>query len=468
VVRDADAFRVGTVGGHAQYEALSARWLLTSHEKHSPSAPYGTPFGNPNTVNTDTRGFAELEFEPVWTNFESLTRVSLDSYHYSAVLPYAPNAIDPESFGNENDEYTGLWGSAEQRLVFKLPPGFKLTLGGAYTRHFKTHQYNIDDRARDGYTGPDAGPISDNDTPFDNVAGYLLADAVISPRVHVSAGARIDYFSRLEFDAGAALSPRLALIIKPYERGNLKIMAGKAFRVPSVYERFYVSATQIQPSSIKPEQVFSAETEFTHRFSSAVTGLVTAYANYVSGLIELNTVSQNGEELNQYGNSDAPVLVLGAETEVRHDFRQGWMLSASVSLNSARYLNDDNLRHVPNSPLILGAAKGAMPIIGRTLALATRLSVEGPRYDNQIYKADIACDPDGLDAAGCPKQGMTKTGVVWDLVFTGAVDRFNASYAVGVYNAMDWQYDTVPSTEFLQRTILQRPRSFLASLSLKF
>ena len=96
------------------------------------------------------------------------------------------------------------------------------------------------------------------------------------------------------------------------------------------------------------------------------------------------------------------------------------------------------------------------------------MSVEGPRYDNQVFKTEVSCDPNGIDAVACPKQGTTDTGVVWDIVFTGAVERFNASYSLGVYNAMDWQYDTVPSTEFLQRTIRQRPRSLLASVSLKF
>jgi len=68
----------------------------------------------------------------------------------------------------------------------------------------------------------------------------------------------------------------------------------------------------------------------------------------------------------------------------------------------------------------------------------------------------------------CPAQGTTKTGVVWDIVFNGGLDRLNANYAIGLYNAMDWSYDTVPSTEYAQRTIRQRPRSVLACLSLKF
>ncbi|MFZ5894584.1 MAG: TonB-dependent receptor domain-containing protein [Myxococcota bacterium] len=468
VVRDADKFRAGTVGGHAWYKALSARWMLHAHKKHSPSSQYETLFGDPSTTNSDTRGFIELEFEPSWEHVESLTRVHFDYYHYANNLPYLPNNLDPASYGVENDEYTGVWGGVEERITIKPTAGLKLTAGADFTQHFTTRQHNIDDRGRPGYVGDDAGPIVDNNNPFKNIAGYALLDAAVSPRIHVAAGARIDYFDKLKFDAAASLSPRVAIIVKPYDRGNLKLMAGKAFRVPSVYERFYVSTTQILPSSIKPEQVLSAEAEFTHRFTSAVSGIITGYTNYVTNLIQLGTVSYNDTTVNQYGNSDAPVLVLGAESEVRHEWRQGFLLSFSASLQKARYLNDDNLRRVPNSPLVLGSAKAVVPIIGRSLVLASRVSVEGPRYDNQYRRTDVACDPEGLSAVPCPRQGTTDTGVVWDIVFSGNIDRYNANYSLGVYNAMDWRYDTVPSTEYVQRTIRQRPRSLLASLGFKF
>lgn len=468
LVRGADAMRAATLGGHAWYRSLSARWMLTSQRKHSPASPFGAPIGDPRTTNTDTRAFVDLQFEPVWSTVEWLTRVHFDTYKYRSNLPYAPNAVDPESFGVENDEYTGIWAGIEERVVLKLSPAVKLTAGADLTQHFKTHQYNIDDRARPGYVGDDAGPITDTDDPFANIAGYALLDAVLTPSVRLSAGARIDYFDQLDFDVVDSLSPRLALIVKPYERGNLKLILGKAFRVPSVYERFFVSSIQIAPTSIEPEQVLSGEAEFTHRFSNAVSGVVAGYTNYVSDLIELGTVSYQGGTVNQYRNSDAPVVVVGGEAEVRHDWRQGWMLSASTSVQKASYLNDDNLRQVPNSPWVLGSAKAVVPIIGRSLVLATRVSVEGPRFDTRVSRRDIACDPEGLAEVTCPRQGTTDTGVVWDLVFSGVVERFNATYNVGVYNAMDWQYDTVPSTEFAQRTIRQRPRSFLAQVALNF
>jgi len=467
-VQNADGFEAATFGGRAWYKTLSASWFLTSHDKHSPSAQYLTSFGDPSATNADTRSFLDVQLEPKWETVESLTRVHFDQYRYTNNLPYVANAVDPTSFGTEVDRYTGLWGGVEQRFVFKPSSNLKLTVGADFTHHFETHQYNIDDRARPGYRGADAGPILDTDNPYSNFAGYAQLDAIVSEAVRFSAASRIDYFSNLTFQVGPALSPRLALIIKPYAHGNLKLTGGKAFRSPSQLERFYTSQTQIASNNVRPEQVYSAEAEFTHRFSSAVSGLITGYTNYVTDLIELGTTTYRGMEVNQETNSNAPVLVLGAETELRHEWQQGWMLSASASLQKARYLNDDNLRNVPNSPLLLGAVKAMMPLIGRTLNLATRLSIEGPRYDNALRNSDLACDPAGLTAVACPAQGKTQTGAVWDIVFTGAIERFDANYALGLYNAMDWTYDTVPSTEYAQRTIRQRPRSVLASLSLKF
>jgi len=90
----------------------------------------------------------DLQLEPKWESVESLTRVHGDYYRYAAHLPYTPNAVNPSSFGTENDNYTGVWGGVEQRLVIKPSTDVKLTVGADFTRHFKTHQFNIDDRAR--------------------------------------------------------------------------------------------------------------------------------------------------------------------------------------------------------------------------------------------------------------------------------------------------------------------------------
>ena len=269
------------------------------------------------------------------------------------------------------------------------------------------------------------------------------------------------------------------------------MLAGKAFRAPSVYELYYSSSTQRPPVGLKPEQVYSGELEYSHRFSGTVIGSVAGFVNSVSNLVELDNVSDTaGTIVNQYKNSPFPVLVVGGEAELRREWRQGWMVAATATVQQAQYLNKEEVlgglsaqgcadlggtvqgancratavRDVPNSPKVLASVKGAVPIIGRTLMLMSRLTLEGGRPDGQNRSYDTSTNP----PTPAPSQGTTDPGLVWDLVFSGEVERMGIRYAVGAYNLANWKYDTVPSGEFTQRTIVQNGRTFLASLSLTY
>jgi outer membrane receptor protein involved in Fe transport len=131
------------------------------------------------------------------------------------------------------------------------------------------------------------------------------------------------------------------------------------------------------------------------------------------------------------------------------------MFSGSAVVNRAQYQNAPDLREVPNSPRVLGALKAAAPLIDRKLSVMSRLTFEGPRYDGSFHAED-------------PPQGTTKAGMVWDLVFSGDIEAMNSRWSVGAYNVADWKYDTVPSGDFIPRTIVQRGRTFLASLNTRF
>lgn len=122
------------------------------------------------------------------------------------------------------------------------------------------------------------------------------------------------------------------------------------------------------------------------------------------------------------------MLVLGGEVELRRDWREGWMVAAQYSLSRARYVkNDADLRKVPNSPTHLASVKGAVPIIGRSLSVMNRVTLDGSRYDR-------------LETTTDPAQGKTDAGVVWDVVFSGDMMGSKVRYAVGAYNVADWHY----------------------------
>ncbi|MBI5532806.1 MAG: TonB-dependent receptor [Deltaproteobacteria bacterium] len=445
--RGLDGMSAGTLNGRFWHKALSVQWLFTSRKKKVPTGVFGSMFGDPRNQLSDTRGLLEARFEPrLSSQVQLLSRGQANFYNYTDRLMYAA----PE--GEARDAFRGRWGGLEQRVVYAPSAAIRFTVGGELVRHFQTLQQ--------GRTA--AGPtlfndqnvlVPERDDPYTVAAGYLLSDWNASRALKISAGARLDYYSNLHpFQFLPPFSPRLGIVFKPYDGGNVKLLGGKAFRAPSVYELYYGGVDQLRASGLVPEQVWSGEVEFSHRFSPVVVATVAVYSNYVKDLIELR--SADATHL-QYRNAGAPVLLMGSEYELRRDWRQGWMLAASVSLQRAQYTSDDSRRRVPNSPPYLASIRGAIPIVGRSLMLMSRVSIEGVRYDR-------------FDSVTEEAQGTTDAGVIWDLVFSGEVEGSRLRYAIGAYNLADWKYDTAVSGEFRQRTIVQSGRTMISSISATF
>ena len=447
--RGADGFEAGTVEGRFQRAWFSAGWYLQTHHKRLPTGEYETLLADPRTEQTDSRATLELKAEPSFGPVRSLTRVHANHYRFDGGYARAS-----EDGGLERDAFRGSWVGLEQRLELSPSSAFKLTVGGEGQAHFQVEQ-----RGRD-----EARAFLDDSRPFQVGAAYALLDVNADQRLHVSAGARLDAYSTF----GSSLNPRLAVVAKPYATGNTKLMLGKAFRAPSVYELYYSDGgiTQVESPDIEPESIYSAELEHSHRFSPTVSATAAVFGNFVRNVV---LTSGNGEQADplRYVNSPAPIATLGAELGLRRDWRQGYMLALSYSFQRSRFLASDALsdllafekssefRRVSNSPEHLGSIKGALPILGRHLLLASRLSWETGRYDRNELRSDAA-------------QGQTDAFAIWDVVLTGREERHRVSWAAGVYNAFDWRYSLPVSAEFSQRTIQQDGRTFLLSADVAF
>jgi outer membrane receptor for ferrienterochelin and colicin len=457
--RGLDGFEAGTLNGRVTYKSLTAMWFLHARDKSVPTAEYDTAFGDSRFHQTDTRGLVEVRFEPELSRFVQL--MSRAHVNYYAFRGQYPRPVG--SGGLERDRFDGSWAGLEERVVLMPGGNVRLTLGGELQSHYLVHQTVEDER----------GTSLDDKPTYDVRAAYLLADAPLSSAVRLSAGSRFDSYSTF----GSSNNPRLSLIARPYAGGNLKILAGKAFRAPSTYELFYNDngATQQASPDLQAESIYSAEIEFTHRFSPTVSLTVAAYENFVRNLIvtrgsgtPLDPATGTPGDLLRYENSRAPVLTMGGEIELRRDFRQGWMVAASYSAQRSRYLegaalsdvfgtsNNAELRQVPNAPEHLASLRGSVPVIAQAIFASTRISVEGPRFDRHDEVADPVA------------QRKTSGAVIWDFVFSGQETKWGLYYAVGVYNAFDWRYATPLSAEFKQRRLVQNGRTFLASASVTF
>ncbi|WP_437530198.1 TonB-dependent receptor [Sorangium sp. So ce726] len=469
--RGADHFNVGTVQGRLWYKSLSAQLSYNERKKSLPTGANFTMVGDDRTFYRDRRGFAELTFSPRFSDsFSMTTRVAVDMQLYDDTLWLF---ADGAGTTHDVEKYQDTWLLADQRFEVSPLRELKVTVGAEGQIHMLGRQ-RIEERDCAGDICTDelvlpVGGLDPNDEdlfdshPYQILAGYGVVDFVPSDRVRVSAGARIDYYNygkdNLSFNSG--ISPRIALVVKPYEGGNLKVTGGRAFRAPPIYELFLqvpssffapgFNPLEPEEEQIGPESVLSGEVEFTHRLSSTLSLLGAGYVNYMTDMIA-QTGSFTADDKGRYDNTKDPILVLGAEAELRREWRQGWMASVSYSYSRARYLREGDveevLTKVPNSPEHMAAVKGTVPLFGKALMLSTRLTVESPRLDKTLEETDPA--------------------VIWDVVLSGQADVAGLRYNMGVYNVADWEYEAPISPQFTATRMPQAGRTFLLSANLNF
>ena len=278
-----DRFNAGTWTGQLWWKALSVQWSLNTHDKHLPTGQFETILGDDRTRQRDSRVMVEAKFEPKITDtIQSTTRAHVNYYGYDGYF-----ASIPELGGVSHDTYKGLWAGLEERLVFTPLREVRITVGGELQNHFKVDQFGENEL----FSAPAKnGVFLDDHRTFQIGAGYAVADITPTRAVKLSIGGRYDDYSTF----GGSFNPRVAVILKPYEGGNVKIMFGKAFRAPSIYELFY-QQPGLQDAgglNLHPESMYSAEIEYSHRFTPTVVGLVSVYENVITDLIALGNVAR--------------------------------------------------------------------------------------------------------------------------------------------------------------------------------
>lgn len=433
-----DAFRAASSIGRVWLGDATIQWYHAWRTVDIPTGVYDTVIGNPDGTNewTDARTMIEARYEPrLSDNLTLLTRAYLNRYQYDGVLPYG----DYTSV----EDYLGVSVGAEARVQFEVGDQFRLTAGAQYDNSPQVTLHG-EDQYPDGTIDP---PYLDESVPYSLAAGYALVDLVPIEQVRVTLGGRADYWSTF----GVALSPRLAVVLVPRDGDFIKLLGGRAFRAPSIYELYYtIPDVQIQPDAagytLLPETVWSGEIEYTHNFDEAWSGTVSGHASFANQLIE-SVPAPGFEGAVTYKNSDLPIRILGVDGEVRRGFQGGWMLSMFYSVLDARY-QDGTLS--PNAPQNNAGLKLIVPISAPAARVAFRTSLEAPR------RIDLTRD-DATDLA-----------VVSDVVLSGTVPERGFEYAIGVYNLFNMSYGVPVTDTFPMRTMPQQGRSLLANLSIRF
>jgi outer membrane receptor protein involved in Fe transport len=453
-VSNVDYFRSAGTQGRFWAGPLTVQWLFHTRDQHIPVGLFQTVLGDSRTVYSDTRYLLEVRYEPKLSDTVQLfLRAHANRYVFGGTFAYPIDDAHPyaDATSTSTENYYGTWMGGEARVVF-TPWGkaLRVTAGGEGQGAPQADTHG---------SFPNQPAYLDSHHPYGFGAGYLVAEGSPVKWLRLSGGARVDDYTTF----GAVLVPRGAVIVKPWTGGVLKIMGGRAFRAPSIYEQFYNDGGNTQLPGVDParnrkldpESIVSGEVELSQRFADDWVALAAGHVSRIDNFIETVPDDVNPNVVH-YANTPNPVLAAGGDVELRREWRQGWMLSAMYGYQRAqRYdFGDKSLPPVAgdprlaNAPEHLASFKGVVPILPEVASLGLRITLEAPRLDETGESTD--------------------THAVADLTVSGSVKRYGVSYVFGAYNLTDQRYFYPVTLGYLSRTMLQNGRTILADIKVAY
>jgi outer membrane receptor protein involved in Fe transport len=431
VVRGLDGERVYTGSVRARAGGFTFQGYLNARTKQVPTAPYGAAVGVPGTATQDARGFAELRYDHDFSPGASLSaRAYYDQSHYAGTWMTQRE----DGPGADPDLGEAQWTGAEVRGRFTLFRGNTLTAGAEAQSQF---------RIRHTVSTPE------NDAPVPETRGRTLLSAylldewqVVPGRLSFTAGLRVDRYLDLSV---TPLTPRLALIARPYEGGLTKLVGGSAFRAPNIYELYYSEGnSQRAPASgLDPETIQTLELEHSHDLSDELRLTVGGYFNSIQKLVVATEeagpptcgIPAGSSACVVNSNLPGTVRAWGAEAELRWQPGRHTLVDLTYS-----YVNSS----VPNHPTHVASGKVLVPLVGSTVRLSSQAVFQSARRTARV--------PEGAGEALLVNVGISG-------------QREHLRYFAGVTNLLDVQYALPVNDEYRQATVPQFGRGFLVQLS---
>lgn len=221
---------------------------------------------------------------------------------------YQPGGEPLQYRFNSNDQMLGVsWYQSIQ-----LFQGNRLTVGADYF-HFGGEAWN---QFFDGHRETSA------DKSLNEVAGYVDFRQDIAAWLTLDAGARVDYHSQ----TGTEFIPQVGLAFHLPENAEIKAMASKGFRNPTIREMYMFPP---QNPDLTPEKLWNYELSFSQRLmdNRLSYGLNMFYINGENLIIRLPNPNGSGM-LNQ---NSGEIENWGAEANVGYQFNPVWSVMANYS-----------------------------------------------------------------------------------------------------------------------------------------
>lgn len=221
---------------------------------------------------------------------------------------YQPGGEPLQYRFNSNDQMLGVsWYQSVQ-----LFQGNRLTVGADYF-HFGGEAWN---QFFDGHRETSANKS------LNEVAGYVDFRQDIAAWLTLDAGARVDYHSQ----TGTEFIPQVGLAFHLPENAEIKAMASKGFRNPTIREMYMFPP---QNPDLKPEKLWNYELSFSQRLmdNRLSYGLNVFYINGENLIIRLPNPNGSGMLNQNFGEIEN----WGAEANVGYQFNPVWSVMVNYS-----------------------------------------------------------------------------------------------------------------------------------------
>ncbi|QRN96443.1 TonB-dependent receptor [Archangium violaceum] len=437
VVEGMDTERGVTTSVRARFGGLTLQAQHHWRTKEVPTGAFGTELGIDGTRVEDLRAFVEARYEKKLNERMSLSlRGSYDASRYRGYWMYE----QPEGGGMRRDTDAGRadWVSAEARFLAQLFKGNRLTVGLEGQGQLRVEQESF---------GPEGeAPMPGRQRVL--LSAYVLDEWRPHPRLSISAGLRLDKY--LDLDT-TPLTPRLAVIGRPYDKGLTKLVIGRAFRAPNVYELDYqdYGFTQRAAGSLEPETITTYELEHSHDLTNELRLTVAAYDNRISNLVVLETEDGPArcgnplgtEECIIFQNRPGEIRALGAEASLRWQPGRYLMVDLNYSFVTLSKASEEVAAAVPAH---LASGRLLLPLGNGDVRLSTQATYQSARGSRT----------EGADRG---------EALLINVGFSGELPHLR--YFAGVQNLLDARYALPLGSERAAAPVPQYGRTFTLQLT---
>ena len=303
-------------GGYAKvgYE-FSSNWNvfadvnLTHFNATNPGAVNRPIFDNDSHI---TRGMASFSLENNYKNTSGALKLFYNWGRHRINDGYYEGGTPKDFLFNSKDKMFGV--TLYQNASFWN--GKTITLGFDY-QLFGGKAWNA------FFNGNDVQIIKKT---VDNIAGYIDFRQLLGKFITLDAGLRLDYHTV----TGTHFIPQFGVSIYPIEKGEIKLIASRGFRNPTIREMYMFPP---QNPNLKPEKLWNYEVSWAQRaLNSRLMYGVNIY--YINGDDMIQTVPIDGKPMNI---NTGKVKNLGVELSTSYRISNSFTAMANYSYIDMKY-----------------------------------------------------------------------------------------------------------------------------------